>query len=247
MSEADAGSTLDFDRSVLGVDVDIGDHHVTKEEIIAYAKALGETNPLYMDEEAAGAGPYGTVIAPAGFYTFMRFKPGPNPKLRIGENRLGYMAGQNIEYFEPIRAGDTISAKAPDLPGLRQDRPHRKAGFRSDSHDLQQPAWSHGNGGGKLQRPQRNDAMSQVYFEDVEPGDQIGPRIKQPSVEETRAFAELSRLSGRFVSADGRQGGRAQSGCWSQAGRAWATSRSCSPTGWEKRGRSPSSTYRSGA
>jgi acyl dehydratase len=45
--------------------------------------------------------------------------------------------------------------------------------------------------------------MSQVYFEDVEPGDQIGPRIKQPSVEETRAFAELSRLSGRFVSADG--------------------------------------------
>ena len=45
--------------------------------------------------------------------------------------------------------------------------------------------------------------MSQVYFEDVEPGDQIGPLIKQPSVEETRAFAELSRLSGRFVSADG--------------------------------------------
>ena len=45
--------------------------------------------------------------------------------------------------------------------------------------------------------------MSQVYFEDVEPGDQIGPLVKQPSVEETRAFAELSRLSGRFVSADG--------------------------------------------
>lgn len=45
--------------------------------------------------------------------------------------------------------------------------------------------------------------MSQVYFEDVELGDQIGPLVKQPSVEETRAFAELSHLSGRFVSEDG--------------------------------------------
>ncbi len=45
--------------------------------------------------------------------------------------------------------------------------------------------------------------MSQVYFEDVEVGDEIGPLVKQPGVEETRAFAELSRLSGRFVSEDG--------------------------------------------
>ena len=57
MSEADAGDTLDFDRSVLGVDVDIGSYQVTKEEIIAYARALGETNPLYVDEEAAREGP----------------------------------------------------------------------------------------------------------------------------------------------------------------------------------------------
>ena len=112
MSEAASGDALDFDRSVLGVDVDIGSYQVTKEEIIAYAKALGETNPLYVDEEAAREGPYGAVIAPAGFYTYMRFKPGPNPRLRVHENRMGYMAGQNIEYFEPIRAGDTISAKA---------------------------------------------------------------------------------------------------------------------------------------
>ena len=47
--------------------------------------------------------------------------------------------------------------------------------------------------------------MSQVYFEDVEPGDEVGPLVKQPSVEETRAFAELSRLSGRFVSRDGAE------------------------------------------
>ena len=112
MAEQVADDGLEFDRSVLGVDVDIGEFHVTKEAIIAYARALGETNPLFVDEEAAKAGPYGTVIAPAGFYTYMKFRPGPNLRLRSHEGHLGYMAGQDVEYFEPIRAGDTISARA---------------------------------------------------------------------------------------------------------------------------------------
>jgi acyl dehydratase len=42
--------------------------------------------------------------------------------------------------------------------------------------------------------------MNQPYFEDVEPGDEIGPLIKQPSREEVRTFAEVSRLGGRFTS-----------------------------------------------
>ena len=45
--------------------------------------------------------------------------------------------------------------------------------------------------------------MSQPYFEDVEPGDEIGPLIKQPSRAEVRTFAELSHLSGRFISDEG--------------------------------------------
>ena len=45
--------------------------------------------------------------------------------------------------------------------------------------------------------------MSQPYFEDVELGDEIGPLIRQPTREEVRTFAELSHLSGRFVSEEG--------------------------------------------
>ena len=114
MPDTDDKDTLDFDRSVLGVDVDIGSYHVTGDEIVSYARALGETNPLYVDAEAARDGPYGAVIAPPGFYTYMRFRPGPNAglKSKSHQDRLGYMAGQNIEYYEPIRAGDTISATA---------------------------------------------------------------------------------------------------------------------------------------
>jgi acyl dehydratase len=42
--------------------------------------------------------------------------------------------------------------------------------------------------------------MNQPYFEDIEPGDEIGPLVKQPSREEVRTFAEVSRLGGRFTS-----------------------------------------------
>lgn len=44
--------------------------------------------------------------------------------------------------------------------------------------------------------------MNQPYFEDVEPGDIIGPLVKEPSREEVRAFAEVSHLGGRFTSQD---------------------------------------------
>ena len=112
MSDGHLADSIEFDKSVIGVDVPTGTHHVTREEIVAYARALGETNPLYLDEEAAKAGPYGAIIATPGFYTFMRFGRGPDPKVRFSNSNLGYMAGQQIEYFEHIRAGDTISARS---------------------------------------------------------------------------------------------------------------------------------------
>ena len=42
--------------------------------------------------------------------------------------------------------------------------------------------------------------MNQPYYEDVEPGDEIGPLVKQPSREEVNTFAKVSRLGGRFTS-----------------------------------------------
>ena len=45
--------------------------------------------------------------------------------------------------------------------------------------------------------------MAQVYFEDVQPGDEIGPLVKQPTRDEVRAFSKLTQLAGRFVSDEG--------------------------------------------
>ena len=49
--------------------------------------------------------------------------------------------------------------------------------------------------------------MSQVYFEDVEPGDEIGPLVKEPTKEQVRDYVSLSELRmGRFTSDQAAQG-----------------------------------------
>lgn len=109
MANVNPTDAIDFDRSVIGVDVEVGTHKVAKKDIVAYAKALGETNSLYLDEKAAKAGPYGTIIAPPLFYNLLSLRAGLDPKVNFGTT--GFDAGQHVEFFEPIRAGDTISAK----------------------------------------------------------------------------------------------------------------------------------------
>ena len=101
-------ANLDYDRSVVGGEVEVGYHEVTKEKIIEYADALGETNPLYLDEEFAKGTPYGGIIAPPLFYNMFSLASGLDPKVNFGTT--GFDAGQHAEFFEPVRPGDTIYA-----------------------------------------------------------------------------------------------------------------------------------------
>ena len=49
--------------------------------------------------------------------------------------------------------------------------------------------------------------MSQTYFEDVEPGYEIGPLVKDPTREQIRDYVSLSELRmGRFTSDQAAQG-----------------------------------------
>ncbi len=101
--------TLEYDRSLIGVDFEIGKHEVTKEKIANFAKAIGETNPLYLDEEVAKAGPHGAIIAPPAYYTSIQLEEGPDPNVKFGN--ISFNASQHCEFFEPMREGDNISAK----------------------------------------------------------------------------------------------------------------------------------------
>ncbi len=101
-------SELEYDQSVLGVEVELGQFEVTKEQIFEFCSAIGETNPLYIDEAAAASGPNGGIIAPPSFYvTGTRGGRGLDPKVTFGNT--SFNAAQHCEFHQPMRPGDVIS------------------------------------------------------------------------------------------------------------------------------------------
>ena len=99
---------FEFDRSILGQVFDETDFPpITKDEILKFAEALGETNPLYTDEEAAAQGPYGGLVAPPTFVTRLRpQKMTPEHMPRFG--KVGFDGGRDLESFTPVRPGDAL-------------------------------------------------------------------------------------------------------------------------------------------
>ncbi len=100
---------VEFDRSILGQIFDQTTFDpVTKEEILEFAAALGETHPFYTDEEAAQKGPFGGLVAPPTFCTRFRGKRfAPENLPRFG--KIGFDAGRDVEIYAPIRPGDVLT------------------------------------------------------------------------------------------------------------------------------------------
>ena len=107
---------------LIGKAEDVRVFEVEKEPIRRFADAVGDQNPLYLDEEYARNSRYGSIIAPPGFMSspwFSQPKSGA-PSFDIREElspalvKAGYTnpspidAGIEYEFFRPIRAGDTL-------------------------------------------------------------------------------------------------------------------------------------------
>ena len=103
-----AGPDVEYDRSVIGKQVEVGSVTVTREMIAEYCRAIGERNPLYTDDEAAKRGPHGGIVAPPAILLRMRFELGLDPKVKFGN--VTFHAGERLESFEPVRPGDTLTA-----------------------------------------------------------------------------------------------------------------------------------------
>jgi len=82
---------------------------VEKGAVRKFAEAIGDPNPLYMDEEAAKASRYGRLIAPP---TFPRtFEYGEVEGL--GSPGQGYIHGEHrICYERPLYVGEEVSCYA---------------------------------------------------------------------------------------------------------------------------------------
>jgi acyl dehydratase len=80
---------------------------VTAERIASFCSVVGDHNPLYVDSEAAKAGPYRGIIAPPAFVASFHYADNVFDQLpRFGGGRL--MSGIDFELEAPIRAGDSI-------------------------------------------------------------------------------------------------------------------------------------------
>lgn len=106
---------MDLDQSVIGVEGPVFIFEVEKGHIRKFASAIGDTNPLYLDEAAAAKTPYGGMIAPPTFPIVVGTEGGAIP-LMLDERRM--LHGEHeFEYFQPIRPGDRLCCqmKVKDL------------------------------------------------------------------------------------------------------------------------------------
>jgi acyl dehydratase len=90
-----------------------GSATVTAESIAAFARALGDENPLYVDADAARRGPFGTLVAPPTYpiaFMTQAMAGGMDTFLELGLDFMTLVHGeQEFEYVRPIRAGETLT------------------------------------------------------------------------------------------------------------------------------------------
>ena len=92
-----------IDASAIGKTSEPQDFEVEKGAIRRFAEAVGDTNPLYLDEGHARSCGYASVIAPPTFPTTFRVP------LPVGFDMSHVLHGeQEYAYTRPIVAGETI-------------------------------------------------------------------------------------------------------------------------------------------
>ena len=100
-------------KDMIGRVLSTGSATVSAEHIAAFARALGDENPLYLDAEAARRGPFGTIIAPPTYpiaFMTQAMAGGMDTFLELGLNFMTLVHGeQEFEYDRPIRAGETLT------------------------------------------------------------------------------------------------------------------------------------------
>jgi acyl dehydratase len=88
---------------------------VGREKVREYARAVGETNPVYLDVEAARAAGYADVVAPPMF-AVVYSAPAVGPLIFDPEIELNFAmmvhGGQEFVWGSPVVAGDEISTRA---------------------------------------------------------------------------------------------------------------------------------------
>jgi len=100
-------------KNMIGRLLSTGSATVTAEHVAAFARALGDENPLYLDPEAARRGPFGGLVAPPTYpiaFMTQAMSGGMDTFLELGLNFMTLVHGeQEFEHVRPIKVGETLT------------------------------------------------------------------------------------------------------------------------------------------
>lgn len=101
-----------LDKSFIGKKYPPVKYEVGLEKIREYANSTGDHNPLYLDEDAAAVGPYGSIVAPP-LFAVVYCKDLVMTHLFDKELALNLMmlvhGEQEFTFHRPVIAGETVS------------------------------------------------------------------------------------------------------------------------------------------
>src|SRR5438876_10612605 len=117
---------------MIGRVLSTGSATVSAEHVAAFARALGDPNPLYVDPETARRGPFGTIVAPPTYpiaFKAQALAGGADAFLQLGLHFMTLVHGeQEFEYTRPVEAGEALTLTGriagvygkPDSAGVRE-------------------------------------------------------------------------------------------------------------------------------
>ncbi|MGW0769842.1 FAS1-like dehydratase domain-containing protein [Streptomyces sp. NPDC002676] len=112
-------------------------YEVGREKIREFAEAVGETNPVYTDPEAAKEFGHADVIAPPTFVFSITFRAAgqvvQDPQLGLDYSRVVH-GDQKFAYNRPVRAGDRLAVTST-IEGIKSLAGNDILDIRGDVHD----------------------------------------------------------------------------------------------------------------
>ena len=110
MAESESVITQEM-KDAIGVESKPTVYSIEKNAVMRFAQAIGDTNPIFTNEDEASKTPYKGMIAPPTFLRSMQHVSTGEDEGRIKSPYTANVdGGSEWEYFEPIRVGDTITS-----------------------------------------------------------------------------------------------------------------------------------------
>ncbi|MBK9516280.1 MAG: MaoC family dehydratase N-terminal domain-containing protein [Anaeromyxobacter sp.] len=100
-----------LDKTLIGRESEPAVVEVEKGAIRRFAEALGDPNPLALDEAAARAAGHASLVAPPTFAVTLGWNDRFRHSLDLGTRSMLH-GDQSFEYLRPIVAGDRLTVKS---------------------------------------------------------------------------------------------------------------------------------------